>query len=83
MSFIKHRYETNPSVIIEGLIYATSLGLLTYILLHIVFYRSIFYTILALIFFYALLTTNNHAIKNFIKKVSFLVKHESKNSNKQ
>ncbi len=77
LSFLKHRATTNPNLLVEATLYALALGTFTYILLSITSYKTVFFSLLAVVFFYALFTTNNRSIKKFMKQVNFVATNSS------
>ena len=71
-SFIKHRFNTNPNLVVEATIYSLIIGFLVYILLQIMSNQSIFYSFLIILFFYIMFTSTNKPIKGFFKKVKYV-----------
>lgn len=72
LTFLKHRINTNPDIFVEAVLYSLAIGIFVYIVLQIVSYRHIFYTLLTLVFFYTLFTSNNKSIKGFFKRLQYV-----------
>lgn len=72
IEFLKHRYVTNKNLMVEAVLYATTLGLITYIILNIVSYQSIFCSLLFVLFLYLLFTTKSNSVKTFANKLKYV-----------
>lgn len=82
-SFLYHRFKTNPNHMIEALFYTILVGIIIHFIMQTTTFQTVFYAILAIIFFYALLSTNNKALRKFIKKVQIVAINAHNRTNKK